>query len=493
MMDLARATLVAAGRDVIGGYLSPSHDSYVSTKDAGRAARPAEDRVLLCEEAVADHDWLMVDPWEARAVGVAINYTDVLRRLEAYLAVHVPGAAPEVAYVFGGDNAGFARAFLDHGTCVCVPRPGCEDQVRRVAAEPEIAGCDRIHVAARPTSAGASPERSAPVSISSSAIRTGGQAHVPAGVAALLDRWDANPSPAAAVLAVRNDVDWAIAPWRRVPAAAPPAAVEVWREEVVDALHEAFSGTGVLIECYDLDAQAEHVAALAASGPVLVLDPCTSAGGPPTRCRLAPTRLFAVSDGQRRAIDTVARPGQPALRAQVASIAPGDYTLVDDDVSTGTTLATIRALLPPSVRITEVVSLLDWSRAQAGATGALHDCADLRDLLVGARDAGLVVELPDRTIGRVPYVLPYVSPASRLSMPPAAAVPFSQRVWQANARFFRAWPVPPCAADSDPATRALWSAIGVDDRTPLADVCAWHATRLSELPFSRTPSPDPRR
>jgi len=88
MMDRAREAAERAGFDVVGGYLSPGHDAYLRMK-CGPLAIAAQVRLRLCADAVAHSDWLSVDPWEAMHRRVAVNFTDVTARLEAYLRAHV--------------------------------------------------------------------------------------------------------------------------------------------------------------------------------------------------------------------------------------------------------------------------------------------------------------------------------------------------------------------------------------------------------------------
>ncbi|KAK4698204.1 nicotinamide mononucleotide adenylyltransferase, partial [Phenoliferia sp. Uapishka_3] len=62
MFEMARDHARANGWVVVGGYLSPVNDGY---HKKGLAA--SNHRVAMCELAVQDSDWLMVDSWEARA------------------------------------------------------------------------------------------------------------------------------------------------------------------------------------------------------------------------------------------------------------------------------------------------------------------------------------------------------------------------------------------------------------------------------------------
>merc|ERR1719171_1743604 len=71
MLAAARAILQAKGWDVLGGFLSPSHDLYVGEKAAnkGTAHATSEHRVAIAELLVAEHPWVAVARWEARQEG----------------------------------------------------------------------------------------------------------------------------------------------------------------------------------------------------------------------------------------------------------------------------------------------------------------------------------------------------------------------------------------------------------------------------------------
>ncbi len=123
MMYKAKETLEEQGYQVIGGYFSPSHDAYVSTKYNSSASLLAAHRVYLAQLINSESDWLLVDPWESRYLPTDINFTDVIFRLETYLKTYLPTPVPiEIAYVYGGDNAGFSGTFSQKGIGVCVGR-----------------------------------------------------------------------------------------------------------------------------------------------------------------------------------------------------------------------------------------------------------------------------------------------------------------------------------------------------------------------------------
>lgn len=194
-------------------------------------------------------------------------------------------------------------------------------------------------------------------------------------------------------------------------------------------------------------------------GDVLSLDAML-----PGRHDLAVSRLFAL--GGYESLGHVARPGSAPLAEQLASIPPGEYSLRDDDRMTGATEAAVVAMLPSHIRVV--------GARVAVAHDEDEDVADSRDFLLGADDGGLVVELPTRVHGRVPYVLPYVDPAVRCSLPTGESHAFSIDVWELNARVFASTQL--TVRDLPPPARRALDAFASSDR--LDQVCSWHADTL---------------
>ena len=112
MMELAKKELEKEGYDVVGGYFSPSHEDYVSTKPDYNSCLGK--RLFQCQKAVENSSWLMIDPWESMYTYTYINFTSVIDRLEKYLQLHVKKEI-KVVYVFGGDNAKFNYCFEEDG------------------------------------------------------------------------------------------------------------------------------------------------------------------------------------------------------------------------------------------------------------------------------------------------------------------------------------------------------------------------------------------
>lgn len=475
MMELARSELERRGDLVLGGYLSPSHDAYVSIKCGARTLSAAH-RISLCEDAVRTSDWLMTDRWEACENDGELNFTDVLYRLEEYLAAHVPCHRPiHIVYVFGGDNARFVRTFLERGACVCINRPGYEDRVSELRADAILAQNPAILFVDKPTE---SP------GISSSSARLGDYTHLDERVRATFQAWrersEATPAPPRrAVFHLRDEGTFAILPWaagRSLP------QLDALRRDFLTKLASLISSEllaasapdaplDVEVKLLDLAAQRLEAAQRTAGKRVLSLDACI-----PGDFNLGLSRGFPLSGGKESS-QIVARPGFAPLLEQLEAIPPGEYTLLDDDTVTGETIERVLALLPEKLRIQDVVILFQMASLSREASPSL-DVSDSRDFLVGSRDGGLVVSLPSGAPARAPYVLPYVSPAARVSIPLSRELDFSIAIWALNEAFFRQVSPPILLRDADPAFQSLMQYVGFTGEETMESICKWHLKRL---------------
>ena len=97
-----------------------------------------------------------------------------------------------------------------------------------------------------------------------------------------------------------------------------------------------------------------------------------------------------------------------------------------------------------------------------------------------ARDGGLVVMLPDASLARLPYVLPYVRPGDRCSVPPSAELALSRAIWQLNRQFFAELSGVIRVVDTAPAFGAFCRYVGFAPDMAMVDVCDWHLARLVE-------------
>ncbi|KAF8922784.1 hypothetical protein EDD21DRAFT_393397 [Dissophora ornata] len=86
MLEGARETMEKTGNVMIlGGFISPSHDSYVGQKLSGeKLLLDSTKRAELCELQTRDSDWLDVDRWESNQSQFMV-YSKVASRLQKFV------------------------------------------------------------------------------------------------------------------------------------------------------------------------------------------------------------------------------------------------------------------------------------------------------------------------------------------------------------------------------------------------------------------------
>ncbi len=465
MMEIAKVELEKRGTIVIGGYLSPSHDDYVLNKYGGSSLRlDANYRINLCQNEVANSSWLMIDSWEARYNKVPLTYTDVLSRLEAYLSHHARRKI-DVIYVFGSDNAFFSRTFIGKGKCVCVRRDGHEENINKVMNEPKIKDNKNIIFT--------SQLKTKP-KISSSEIRQ--EMNTKKTMYRKKDK-------ESLIYAIRDDGDWALAPIRAIKGTKNiKNEKNVFLLKLADILPNLFSesaieddGLNCKVQIVSQNSQQFLVNKLIKNKNVINLDVCTIGG-----YRLNLSRLFYLSDGQINPKAIIARPGYQGIKAQIKEIPMGQYILVDDDVANGFTTGKLLSNLPGRIKVTEVISLVKLSMKSEKSQNdeILLDIVDLRDFIIGSREGGLVVSLPNHQICRAPYLLPYVSLHSRAMIPSSKELYLSLLLWKLNADFYKNIGGKIVLSQTDPYFQKLMKYIGFSDNFLLVDICKWHIDQL---------------
>lgn len=470
MMETARAALRDAGRWVVGGYLSAAHDEYALSKPGVTQDLIIENRLALLEEAVWPSPWLHVCPWEGRYTPGAVNFTDVLDRLTAYLRKHVR-ADIEVAYVFGSDNAGFVRAFEHAGLAVCVQRTQQESfpTARTATLQPS-----------RVFFAGPAPRPNA----SSTSVRDGQLQHLPQETRASYARLrkPAEPSGSSTVAdqrpaplyLLRLDAHHATKCWKQVES----SHAERFHVGLVRLLQSALQSTSCQLHTLDVQAQVRIVQALARTRPVLSLDPCVAG----TR-QLGLSRRFEVCDGQVRSTVMVPRPGCASLQEQLGMLEnpPEAWTIVDDDCASGQTRNYVQELLSTAGQAAKDYMALNAVLLQEQGLHhrAIADIVDARDFLLGSQDGGLVVRLADGTLARAPYMLPFVNLMFRAKLPGNVVQALSKQLWVFNAQWFSQVTPILRVRDAANASRKLLTYLGFADADPLERVCQRMADWLS--------------
>ena len=441
MMEKAREIVEKRGYEVFGGYFAPGHDSYVGQKYGGTAAIPAEHRCAMVELACQDSDWLSCDPWAARYMPAELNFTDIVRRLTEYIYFHFC-VSVEVFYVFGSDNAGF-EAVLPNNSVVI----------------------DRTE-------------------LSSKLAREGNHDHLNPKVRDYLLTWDKEDTGDLPYL-IRNEENLAIDFWALKIGKGDNSA-ERWESGIADlekrriqlqstirlGIAQVFKNLGHTNKVHLMPVSQQALEAHEVIGDRKRISLETFV---PATYTVQSSRYFAMSEAQIKPLYRAERPGTMYLEDQVKAIPAGEYVLVEDDTVTGETIKAVLSLLPPEVKITEQVILSDFGDYKGTE---YYDVVDLRDFIVGSKDGGLCLLMPDGVKVRAPYAAPYVSLRSRAKIPATAELEISRIIWQANVRFFSGLNI--TVADTDIGFRKFAHRLGWTDDTQLATVCQWHVERLLE-------------
>lgn len=478
MMTTAHAAVINAGYDVLGGFFSPSHDEYVALK-CGSTALPAGHRLDLCRQACEESGWLTVDSWESLYAGRDVNFTRTCWRLKETMHRFFPEASIEVFYVCGGDNARFALSFVGSGGCVVVPRDSsCRERIQQIAAHPFVADNPRIIML-----------ESVPLhAASSSAIRKGDTTHLGANYGQSWKEWSAATAPnstRSARVKLRDEGERLTSIWDTLATQHKLSeARTIFVAALCDALDLAFSRTSspdlncrLHVTKLSLDEQIKKFGEYT-SAPTISLDPFF-----PGEFNIGCSRYYEL--GASWIFHGIhARPGCPPLDEQIDSIPPGKYTLFDDDSATGSTIQAIKRISAEKFEIRSVTCLSDIITVQQ-STGSddIFDLGDIRDFLPGARNGGLVVLLPRGGTGRVPYLLPYVQPHQRLSMPISSEILFSKTMWLRAAEFFDIIKVR--LDETEPSFAKAMESLGWHGGVSMADLCRWHLDQFSFTSYER--------
>jgi nicotinic acid mononucleotide adenylyltransferase len=483
MMEKAKAALEAKGYEVLGGYMSPSHDDYVSTKGEVARRLTAAHRTLLLSKVLDGSDWLTVDPWESRYAPTDINFTDTIQRLEHYINAHINTAVPiQIAYIFGADNVQFARTFIDKGLGVCVPRPGHEEGLQDFIEKSGLKNNPHIILA-----------DSSGLDISSSRVRNGEAASAEklAGDSSYQEllKGEARQSSTkngTNTYLVRDDLIWATQQWRgKVDPKVLEKALSNFREGLVRAIKDAFERSRapgypahvdvVLLSVEDQIAEAEKIMEVT---PEWVVNNDVITGGDHTCIGLS--RLFGLSASQFYSKILVPRPGQQELKRVMGRLPKGEYAIVDDDIATGSTLRMIEDQLPEGVSFKDKIALSEraFKRVHPDREYAFWDIVDARDFLMGTKSGGLVVQLFNGSVGRAPYMLPYTSLVSRAKIPPDQEVAFTEELLNLNRRFFRDVWVDLRLKDTDLQFQALMNSVGFRGQMHMSDLTSWHEEHM---------------
>lgn len=443
MMEEAKKVLSNDGYDVIGGYLSLSHDDYISTKPY--YIRDQYERINEGREYLKNSDWLMIDPWESIYVRTPINFTDVIERLQKYLQKYIDERI-KVAYIFGGDNVEFMYCFKKDGIAVCLNRNGYNELFSKTIKIKN----DNMYFIDNNNSSSL---------LSSRYIREKQSKKI-------ISYKDVGN------YLIRNE---SLLPLSNLIRENNKELLQQLQEEFLNKFMRLLSNcfdNKIFIKVINMEFQLKDAYDYLQKQNTINLDSYFRG-----TYNLEVSRLFNVSSYQDKYIKLIGRLGHETIEEQVKKIKHGSYILVDDDSVTGRTLNSIKEKLPTDVAISETYLLANSINEK------VFDVVDLRDFIIGTTNSGLVVKLPNGIYTRVPYVMPYVNLTTRASIPPSKERDFSISVWQMNKEFYQKYDKNFKLKNADSNFITLMNYVGFNDEDTMVDICQWHINKLSNDRF----------
>jgi len=386
VMRIAKETIEErTGEKVVAGFFSPDHDDYVLEK-VKNPLYSSENRIEILNKFISDEDWLEVDPWASRYSGVNLNFTELYLRFVDYVKEFASEKNVKVYYVFGGDNYLFANAFVKRGHAVCVLRPETNVDFSKIFDS----ALERVLFSSKESSPHSSTEirRQIEDELKIESREKEGMTYY-----------------------LRDDLEFSLHPQLLKEAKNVSSQIkELVTENIPSYLNvEVHSAIEQKVET-DLQ--------------TISLDTIFEGD-----YKLNLSRVFYPSSFQEYSKEFTHRPGSEEFKQQLKKIPEGSYTLVDDDISTGSTMNYAEELLSTrGISIKKRESLIKSHEK-------LYDVVDMRDFILGSKNGGLTVKLGEK-ITRVPYMFPFVNPVTRAKIEPSRARDFSRDMWLINFHLF---------------------------------------------------------
>lgn len=464
MMESAYETL-SEQYNVLGGYFSPSHDKYVSQKYAGTASYNCDARIDLCENFIYNHPYLMIDPWEARYNDVPINFTNVIIHLKKLLAKYI-SVPVHIAYVYGSDNAGFGWSFIKEDISVCFERPGYELQYKVMQSDPNMIKERHFFI----------PHKNN--FYSSKSIREGSHHFLSDKIKSLYFQYknDQYPIYSNSYL-IRDDSAYCTQHLY-----CSKEQINSFKEQLLVAFKKAFVPySNMNLMLLDIEKQNQFLnSEYFHDKNILNADLWTSH---PNQTTLDVTRLFYLSDGQVSSEKIIPRIGKKSLEEQLTYITGNNLTFVDDDIASGKTFKMIKNLMLDNIVFDELIALSQQSFYEEyhyEQSYNFHDIVDFRDFLIGSKQSGLTVELPNEKLGKAPYVWPYVSLSHRAKIPHVNQRQFSIHIWKLNKDFYESFTSPLTLEQLDSSFVNFVESIGFSKTMLMVDFCQFHIDMIED-------------
>lgn len=379
-MEIAKSVL-SNKYDVIGGYISPSHDEYVDTKHNGQAKKHIMKRIMDADMFLSDNDWIMVDKYEGVDNKYAINFTDVIVRLKSYLEYHLDEKI-KICYVFGGDNAKFTLAFLNNDMSFCISR---NHENESFFNNYELGENNYYIKENKYKDVSSTKIRNEYINKNQSILS---KSNNKIKNYLIRDDWDCinldlNISP---LNKLREILNYGLSKDTVIK------SISVKEQNNLFLLKNEISQKTISLDVY---IKGDYNIGL--------------------------SRQFNMSDSQIRANKLVKRP-ESNMNVDIPN---GNYTVIEDDSVSGQTLMFLKNILGSEKNIDNILLLSDLNKEE------YYDVVDLRDFILNAKYGGLVVNFKSNNI-RVPYMYPYVNLVSRASIEFDKFLIVSYLLWKLN-------------------------------------------------------------
>ncbi|KAF2661032.1 hypothetical protein K491DRAFT_674330 [Lophiostoma macrostomum CBS 122681] len=487
MLETAKKELESRGIAVLGGYICPDHDRYVSTKIKVGSLSAAE-RLELCEIAAEASDWIMVDRWAAIYAWSAVGFTTIVSHIEKMVNHYVKTPRPiNVVYAFGGDNAAFSFSFVAGGSCVCVLRPGSLEVFQEMHGYESFRNNPMIIF---------SHDTTAP--LDSTSVRKG-------DLAALLpkvkNRWitmttgtppkllSSAPSHTK-VYHIRNEGLWALQPFlpqSKCSIEMLERAYDMFCENLQEVFELAFDAVAGQIPSFKIsrtrlrDQENPFQELHTTHSPILSLDPC-----------LPGTNNLYISQLSEPLVQAplavVAAPGTASLEKQFAQLEAGEYALFAEHLPLEPKiLEYLEGKLPEGRTIASQICHEHLSTPSRGGQSVdtstrTQRTINARDFLAGSQQGGTLLQLPSSVtrVVRAPNMLPYIRACEVASI---AEMGFSKAVWELNQQFFTSVGGEATVSDTDLGFQALCELQGFPPDMRMTEICQWHLDAFDDMSF----------
>lgn len=380
-MEKAKKILVEQ-YDVIGGYISHSHDNYVDTKYNGEAKCHSLLRIKQAEKLLFNNEWIMVDKFESIDNKHSINFTDVIIKLKSFINFQF-NINVKIAYVFGGDNSKFSLAFEDsEDISICLSR---NHEKENFFNDYKLFS-NQYYI-----------KDNQYKNISSSLKRINKSEDI-------IDYKNNK-------YLIRDDSEY-------IPHIKNFDFLNKFKNIILNGI-----GKGLTIETVNIKEQHKEFNKIYKDlDNTISLDLYIKG-----KYNIYLSREFNLGDAQVHPNGLVNRPNFENNFSKIPNDV--DYTLIEDDSISGKTISFLKEKLN-HINIKNIILLSNlYSKEE------YFDVIDLRDFILNTENGGLVVNFKGKTL-RVPYLYPYVNLETRANILPDKYLETNLKLWNLNLLIF---------------------------------------------------------